>query len=995
MKKTLIIGWDAADWKVIHPLIEAGKMPHTAALIERGVMGNLSTLHPVLSPMLWTSIATGKRPQKHGVLGFSEPTPNGFGVQPISQYSRKTKALWNILNQQGLRSSVVGWWPSHPVEPINGAMVSNHYQVAVGPPEQPWPIPPGMIHPPGLAEALAETRINPNELSVEQVLPFVPKAQEIDQEDDPRLGSVMKVLAECASIHGAATWLLQNGEPWDLFAVYYDAIDHFSHGFMKYHPPRREHISERDFELYSGVVEAGYRFHDMMLGVMLDMVPEETTVVICSDHGFHPDHLRPVGIPSEPAGPAIEHRDFGVFIMAGPGLKQDALVHGASLLDITPTLLTHWGMPVGEDMDGKPLLEVFEQPPKVTHIPSWDLVPGDDARLDQALQVDPLAAKEAMDQLVALGYVEAPSGDLREAVDQTSRELKYNLARSFMDADQYLEAIPLLIELYHDDRQQFRFGVQLAMCYRSTGDSAALRELVERLTKDRVEAAETAGKRLQAMRDELLAKQREADPDLADDAPLDFKALDEKTRREWDKQRMLAHFNRYDLDYLMGCVLHDEDQPEQALAHFRRAGQADPSRPGLHIQIGEALLRLRRFDDAEAAYHKALAIDPLNPHAHLGLARSLLPRRRAGEAANQALETIRILYEYPLAHYVLGLALIRLRRMEDAERALQVAVAINPNFLRAHRVLVRLYKFWMPGRGEDLVKHLRLVREIRARQLADAKADLRSPDTALADLAAEPDHPLRRDPGAHQDDADNLLEPTMVSRDRLPGPEAPEAFITVVAGLPRSGTSMLMQMVDAGGRAALTDGKRVADDDNPKGYFEHEGATRLHLRDAEDKHWLDGAEGRVVKVVAQLLPALPRNKHYRILFVERDFDEMLRSQKTMLQRLERGQTKLDDRALSQGSETRKWPIKRFSERASAPLVSEPILKRTFETQLRRIKVWLTQQPNMHVLYLNHRAVIQDPSASAERLRQFLGEDMDGGAMAAVVDGGLYRQRAMT
>ncbi|MFO1430709.1 MAG: alkaline phosphatase family protein [Candidatus Competibacteraceae bacterium] len=91
-RKVLLIGWDAADWKVINALIEQNKMPYTAALIEREVMGNLTTLQPVLSPMLWTSIATGKWPFKHGILGFSEPTPDGAGVQPVSQLSRKTAA---------------------------------------------------------------------------------------------------------------------------------------------------------------------------------------------------------------------------------------------------------------------------------------------------------------------------------------------------------------------------------------------------------------------------------------------------------------------------------------------------------------------------------------------------------------------------------------------------------------------------------------------------------------------------------------------------------------------------------------------------------------------------------------------------------------------------------------------------------------------------------------------------------------------------------------
>jgi predicted AlkP superfamily phosphohydrolase/phosphomutase len=337
--KVLLIGWDAADWKVINPLLEQGKMPNLARLIERGVMGSLATLQPVLSPMLWTSIATGKRPFKHGILGFSEPTPDGHSVQPVSQLSRTTKALWNIFNQEGYRSTVVGWWPSHPVEPINGVMVSNHYQQALGPPDQPWPMARGTVHPARLQQTLAELRFNPNALVAEEVLPFVPRAAEIDQDKDQRLSSVMKILAECVSVHNAATWLLAH-EPWDFFAVYYDAIDHFCHGFMRYHPPRQDWISERDFELYRGVVEAGYRFHDLMLGTLLGLVGDDTWVLICSDHGFHPDHLRPREIPHEPAGPAIEHRDLGILVMAGPGLKRDELIHGASLLDITPTILT-------------------------------------------------------------------------------------------------------------------------------------------------------------------------------------------------------------------------------------------------------------------------------------------------------------------------------------------------------------------------------------------------------------------------------------------------------------------------------------------------------------------------------------------------------------------------------------------------------------------------------------------------------------------------------
>ena len=131
-RRLLLVGWDAADWKVIDPLLARGEMPHLAGLIQRGVRGNLATIHPAFSPMLWTSIATGKRPPKHGILGFTEPTPDGLGVQPVSNLSRRTKALWNILHQNGMRSIVAGWWPSHPAEPIHGAMVSDLFPLRMG-----------------------------------------------------------------------------------------------------------------------------------------------------------------------------------------------------------------------------------------------------------------------------------------------------------------------------------------------------------------------------------------------------------------------------------------------------------------------------------------------------------------------------------------------------------------------------------------------------------------------------------------------------------------------------------------------------------------------------------------------------------------------------------------------------------------------------------------------------------------------------------------------
>src|ERR1019366_802737 len=160
--KVFLVGWDAADWKVIRPLIEAGKMPNLRQFVANGCAGQIATLHPPLSPMLWTSIACGKRPFKHGLYGFSEPTSDGRGVQPVTNLSRKSKALWNILNQNDLRSNVIGCCPSHPAEPINGAMVSDHFHRASGPLNRGWPLVPNSVHPPELAGVLAGVRVHPD-----------------------------------------------------------------------------------------------------------------------------------------------------------------------------------------------------------------------------------------------------------------------------------------------------------------------------------------------------------------------------------------------------------------------------------------------------------------------------------------------------------------------------------------------------------------------------------------------------------------------------------------------------------------------------------------------------------------------------------------------------------------------------------------------------------------------------------------------------------------
>jgi predicted AlkP superfamily phosphohydrolase/phosphomutase len=461
-RRVLLVGWDAADWKVIEPLVAAGRMPNLAALIDRGVMGHLATLQPMVSPMLWTSIATGKRPAKHGIHGFTEVAPESGRVRPVSSLSRATKAIWNILHQEGKTCHVVGWWPSHPAEPLRGAMVSNRFHEATAEPGRPWPVPAGAVHPSSLADELAGLRVHPLELDGAMLRSFVPRAPEIDQSRDRRLVMLAKVLAEAATVHAAATHVLHTRREWDFAAVYYDAIDHFSHGFMSYHPPRLPWVSEKDFEIYSEVVGRAYAFHDAMLGVLLELAGDDTTVVLVSDHGFHSDHLRVRHLPNEPAGPVAEHRPLGIFVAAGPGIRADELVFGGTLLDVAPTVLTLFDLPVGRDMDGRPLTSIYESPPTPRFIDSWDAVPGESARLDASTASgDSEAAAAVIRRLADLGYVDDLPAGHREAIEQTIREERWNLARALVDGGQLEEALAILAPLWNRWPDESRFGVTL------------------------------------------------------------------------------------------------------------------------------------------------------------------------------------------------------------------------------------------------------------------------------------------------------------------------------------------------------------------------------------------------------------------------------------------------------------------------------------------------------------------------------------------------------
>lgn len=196
---------------------------------------------------------------------------------------------------------------------------------------------------------------------------------------------------------------------------------------------------------------------------------------------------------------------------------------------------------------------------------------------------------------------------------------------------------------------------------------------------------------------------------------------------------------------------------------------------------------------------------------------------------------------------------------------------------------------------------------------------------------------------------------------RLFGTKATHPAVTIVSGLPRSGTSMMMRMLEAGGLPPLTDNQRTADMDNPQGYYEFERVKQL---DRGDTAWLATAPGHAVKVISMLLQHLPATYHYKVIFVERHLAEVLASQRKMLAH------RNEDTEAAEDTE----------------------LTALFQQHLVAIRHWLAQQPNFQVLYIHYSDLLREPEAQATQINQFLGGGLNVPKMATVVDPNLYRNR---
>ncbi len=417
-----LIGLDGADWQIVDPLIAKGQLPTLARLKARGAWGNMRTMTPTLSPLLWTTVATGKTPEQHGIVDFLVHDPQTGRNLPVSSRSRKTKALWNMFSDAGMTSVFIAWWGTWPAEAVDGTMVTDRvayslfgYEAgerdlvaATYPEEYLRQIRPKLTS--DAAVTLAEVRrfadVTPGEFR-----------QMRDQiRDNPQIAyrqpvnHLTKILASARSYQAIALDILARGQP-RVYSIYYQGIDEVCHRFAHDMPPQMTMVSDEDYAKYRDVVFAYYRYQDALLGELLGRLSPDTTVVLLSDHGFENGSSRPKKDPPYIEGkPGLWHRKYGILLLAGPGIRPGPLdTHG--LLDVAPTVLYLAGLPKAEDMPGQVIREAID--PRfaarfpVQTIASYEQVgrPLEDVRIAPAAAAE--IDQEMLEKLRSLGYIGA------------------------------------------------------------------------------------------------------------------------------------------------------------------------------------------------------------------------------------------------------------------------------------------------------------------------------------------------------------------------------------------------------------------------------------------------------------------------------------------------------------------------------------------------------------------------------------------------------------
>lgn len=286
--KICVIGIDGATWNVILPMINSGKLPNLSKLMDNGTYGNLRSLDILMSPVIWTSIATGKEPDKHGIHGFIEKMANGYEHIPVTSDMRRVKAIWNILSEFEKKVGIISWWVTRPPEQVNGFMISDGFHMH------------RFTYPDDIYKEY-ENKLEPPEswfnkqsgfYTSYKYDPDFKKKFELDS-PDYFYQTIMQYLHDYALkdyYSMTAFETLYPKEKPDFLGIYFPSVDVVSHFAWKYMEPKSVNenfdVTPKERQLFGQIIPKAYEKVDQYIGEIVKMLPPDTIVMVVSDHGF-------------------------------------------------------------------------------------------------------------------------------------------------------------------------------------------------------------------------------------------------------------------------------------------------------------------------------------------------------------------------------------------------------------------------------------------------------------------------------------------------------------------------------------------------------------------------------------------------------------------------------------------------------------------------------------------------------------------------------------
>jgi predicted AlkP superfamily phosphohydrolase/phosphomutase/Tfp pilus assembly protein PilF len=621
-----VLGLDGLDPRAVDLLMSEGKLPNLAKIRQEGAYARLQSSKPMLSPVLWTTVATGKTPEQHGIGHFTAIDPKTGAMLPVTSGMRHVKALWNILSERQKKVAVVGWWATWPAEDVNGAMVSDHlcYHFLFPQGQTGADNPQGLTDPPELAKTLAPLVRRPADVTPQEAAAFIQVGPDEFSRPftfDDDVSHFKWALATADTYRRVGLKLWRDEQP-DVLMAYTEGTDSLAHLFG--HVFRATGLSGEllaQQKKFGGAVEQMYIYADRIVGDYLKAMDRNTTLMVLSDHGFD------LGAPQDDPSKTRDmrrvserfHNAEGVLYLYGNGVKARARLNDPKLVDVAPTVLALAGLPPARDMPGRVIVEGLDRSLPGPAVATYET----GAAATRAAQ-DARADPQILERLKSLGYVgaggEAAAGAGGAAAADASTGLRSptgerNIAALHFEAGRYKEAAAAYRRLLADDPKDASLHTSLA------GTLGAMGEYDEAI-----------------------------------------KHLEMATRL--DPLNVEAYHNR-------AVILERQGRKQQAIELYRRAvkynAQYEPSRQALLRLVGTADVNAPRNEQEKKAF--ALAQE----------AAQSAQRANYPEALAKLTQAERIAPRYALVHQYRSNVAYLMGDLPGAMRALEKGLVIEPD----------------------------------------------------------------------------------------------------------------------------------------------------------------------------------------------------------------------------------------------------------------------------------------------------------------------------